>query len=199
VLFGTVVGLVTWGFVWIFVEHHSVSLGDRYIEWFCWNPININYALFEENDCTTRKLRTGASSIHSSKVEPPGFSSIWRNRRSDVCIKYMLIEYVWLPRKTRRKPLGLVLSYEQKQYFFSNFFRYGSIGGGLVVIRWSRPLASLWSKISQILHLFLILICNFTQKMQLQKVASPPPFNMLYIGFRYRYYHNLNCAFILNA
>jgi hypothetical protein len=43
---------------------------------------------------------------------------------------------------------------------------------GLVMIRWSiisRPLTSLWSKISQILQLFLILICNFTQNCSYKK------------------------------
>jgi hypothetical protein len=41
--------------------------------------------------------------------------------------------YVWLPRKTRRKSLGLVLSWEQNKLFL--LFRDGNIGGGLVMVR----------------------------------------------------------------
>jgi hypothetical protein len=48
--------------------------------------------------------------------------------------------YVWMPRKTCRKSLGLILSYEQKEnkYFKTNvfwFFRDENIGGALVMIR----------------------------------------------------------------
>jgi hypothetical protein len=38
---------------------------------------------------------------------------------------------VWLPRKTRLKSLGLVLSYEQKKYVFLKIFRVRNIGGVL--------------------------------------------------------------------
>jgi hypothetical protein len=65
------------------------------------------------------KIVTDCSGSSRSKVIPA-----WNQHAESQhwAYRFEFFPYVWLPRKTRRKSLSLVLSYEQKNIFFLKLF-----------------------------------------------------------------------------